>query len=119
MIFILVLSNIYICIYVEIKVNWLNMKIMFVVWLFLIVYNVKSDYIILRYLGLEMFVLLFYLYCDFSFVMCVYLCYDIGINICVVKFEVYVFWFDLKCFWKMLKKSGYDDMDRLDLGEKR
>lgn len=67
------------------------MKIMFVVWLFLIVYNVESDLIILRYLWLEIFVLLFYLYCDFSFVVFVYMCYDICINICVVKFIVYVF----------------------------
>lgn len=97
MISILVLSNIYICIDVEIKVNWLNI-IMFVVWLFLIVNNVESDFIIWRYLWLEMFVLLFYLYCDFSLVMCVYLCYDICINICVVKFIVYVFKFDWKYF---------------------
>lgn len=66
-----------------------------------------------------MFVLLLYLYCDSSPVTCAYLCYDIGINICVAKPEVYVFRSDLKCPRKTLKKSGYDDMDRSDSGEKR
>lgn len=48
MISILVLSNIFICIDVEIKLNWLNI-IMFVVWLFLIVYN---DSVILLFEGI-------------------------------------------------------------------